>query len=562
MHADIHPLYNPIMNRLLCAFLVGAVGGAGAYLLPRWQSPKPPRALRVRYGAQVCIWAFGIAGLVALLPKYRLLFQDPSSLLLFVLALYALSCAQVISRLSLRGYLYSWDAVTELFECFTAKESVNKTRPLVVVEGRGAFGAIYAAHIPSFLSSVSDLSKKEPQFTLVPLEYLESISTEFRDWAVTRSDAYLLIVGPENEDGASVGYPGNMCWGKKHVVEVWLFEQSRHSQMLANDWSEEGIRLSLKHEMPYLSKTHQEQLAPLKRDLITSTAILHSETVRLSHLASVVERLQTSGFQPIARAYTKYRLSASDTERLLALLDCFEVLLKTGTIVLISLAKHEGRDLVNEVFAKHIRKGNLENLATGDWLALLQRGVDTCASYGTFGKELSDFWEAPLTTPNFELIDTADRSGLAMTFDGPRTYGGWLPWLVTFRNRTRGHGSIREFSSRMLWPSLHECFLTALAHVPKTGFNLFASAGSSSEIAISNGYLFGPQNSLPIQTNHVKLHLEGSTIDVNPFLCVSSGRLLMLGGKHGGHYSYIDYLDGSYCKIKVTRLLSSGSPVV
>src|SRR5262249_53545517 len=156
------------------------------------------------------------------------------------------------------------------------------------------------------------------------------------------------------------------------------------------------------------------------------------------------------GLPPIANTYLRARLSQSDVERFLSILDCIEATIKCSVIALLTTQWQAGTVNNSAAIASQLNVPSL-----GHWIDILCT-VITHQPQTSFQKQIADFWYAPLVQTAREVIEDANQSGFSWRGDIPQNHLQWLRWFSWLRNVTRGHGVVKEESIGNLWRSLQK----------------------------------------------------------------------------------------------------------
>jgi hypothetical protein len=186
----------------------------------------------------------------------------------------------------------------------------------------------------------------------------------------------------------------------------------------------------------------------------TILPLVESDRLLGVNLRSASALLAREGLPPIADVYLRFRLSSSNVERFLCLMDGFEALIKLSvfaSLVLNDDSPQRRRTLVERIPAASM----------GQWCNILREALIEYRS-SSRTRFLSDYWDEPLAEQPRNLIDTVNGVGLAWQGSVPRTHLQWLDWLTWLRNTTRGHGSVKESVIAPVWHPLHEAYLAAV----------------------------------------------------------------------------------------------------
>jgi hypothetical protein len=200
-------------------------------------------------------------------------------------------------------------------------------------------------------------------------------------------------------------------------------------------------------------------IAPLTDRLAsTSVPIAASDAVLPEDLRCHIARIATVGFPAVADCYLRFRLSRSDVERFLALMDGFECLTKISVLTIIAFRPAQNFIVdsrnIKTPFAKELEKGNL---GFGSWISCLSKFLNETVPDLMF---LREFWCIAMSIAQTQLINkVAQNNQWRLPELGQPEQIGFINWVKDLRNATRGHGVISDANARDLWPHLHEIFL-------------------------------------------------------------------------------------------------------
>jgi hypothetical protein len=541
--------------------IIGVVIYCFSYACTGLSNPGFRRKTRAEISAFLTLIAISFASFWTLAGK---IIQYPDRVEILgcaVLAAFCLLVAWSISTLSLNHQLGTFLFLRRLDLQFDENKQSRLPGLCVLVASTDLLGRIYANRIAAELSQMTPGWPTHTWLRCIPIELLVPRSQGFRRRLMTQAHAMIIVrgLGPDGTDESSLEYDAIIpqCRGKLYEVKVSRSECTT-KQMINPEDADRMLSIALHHHPAYLTPAHKAALRPIVYSIASCAAVMHGEETRIGHAAcNIAERLLRSGFQPIARVYSRFRLSSSDTERLLSLCDCFEVLIKACAFLLIKRCEQRGQSLLSEQFPARGDvipiKQQLGRLTIGDWLKLLQTGLKY-AKYGPLEEELADFWANKLPErPFFEVIDAASGSGLALQCEEPRTHLKWLSWLVQFRNSTKGHGVVREAISRPIWPSFHEAFLSAVEQLPKLLFEIEVAAQVNGEKkSVPNGWPLVSYAEFDSLTSGLvarwRVDPSEQICTLDPLLILDHGVLSMLltvkRRKAGDKYSYIDHGTG------------------
>ncbi len=212
-------------------------------------------------------------------------------------------------------------------------------------------------------------------------------------------------------------------------------------------------------------------IAPLTETLANTTVpISLSDNALAENLRQQIPQIGSDCLVPIADCYLRFRLSRSDVERFLSLMDAFECFTKLSFLILFTIA--DKADSVDEPvgrlpdFAKQLEKGML---AFGAWHRLL-----SALAASQLERNASDdaellrcFWRSNLASAQATLVTriaTKNSWGLKC-LDPHATQLDWINWIRELRNATKGHGVLQDQTVRDILHPLHECLLFAISEL-------------------------------------------------------------------------------------------------
>lgn len=270
-----------------------------------------------------------------------------------------------------------------------------------------------------------------------------------------------------------------------------------------------------------------------------------------------IRELARKGLQPLAGSYLRFRIAKSDVERLLCLLDCIEVLIKSSAISIIANHWQKEQALSSSDIISKLKTPSL-----GDWTGLLRDMLDNDAE-NELVKQISTFWTMPIRHEfHRQLITDVDGSGLSWKGEIPRSHIGWLDWFVWLRNVTRGHGVLGDKIASPIWESFHELFLAMAVGLKKL---VFESLTISQDNNKNKSYLQGwdrkrylrQENGGDREASKIYLQTEendrSSSIMLYPLAVAYKNSILLWNRIKGECIEYIDYSSGQIVKFNLSE---------
>jgi len=271
----------------------------------------------------------------------------------------------------------------------------------------------------------------------------------------------------------------------------------------------------------------------------------------------IIPQLARNGLPPLADAYLRFRLSNSQIERFLCLLDCIEVLIKYSVFVLI---KQNGAKLSSlddlkrrrQVPTLGIWRSWLDELARQPHSTDLGRRIcDVCLSKS--GMKVS--------SSALALTEQARNCGIECGHDEiwrvthpttEKNWFDWLHWLVDLRNVTKGHGGIDEKIAGQVLSSTHAAFIDLIGLLaPLTlSASLIRICKDGAEITL-RGWLRGERrSSVLLETEHqsltvdVMLRTHSENHSLRELTSVTGNSVLTWHSVGDNADTYVNYLTG------------------
>ena len=263
-------------------------------------------------------------------------------------------------------------------------------------------------------------------------------------------------------------------------------------------------------------------------------------------LRTVPRELGSHGLAPLADSYLRFLISRSDVERFLCLFDCVEATVKYCVFATAAELQRGDAELSSMV-------DGLKAPTMGIWQATLHSLLHEKNLGKPLHQSISAFWGERLDTKMRVFIDAVQGAGLNSAVQIPRSHLGWLEFMVTLRNATKGHGGLDEGLVGPLWAQLHTCVLHMFQELSPL------TLGSAVVVRQEDGVLrnlFGWQrglartSSLPTGAQHLGststyalLETGSQLFDLFPFVRVSGDRCHTWNRIHGGRLDSVDLID-------------------
>lgn len=389
------------------------------------------RRLLTEVSVFVGLLTITVYAIALLASRIRDFFSTPQVALLVLLALVAMFFAQSLNRQTL-GYSF---VVTKLLlnAEFRGFKGLEPIPPVVLVTSTYPFGNAYALRIASYMSGY--LQQRKPLIMFIPLNILEMFSDEIQRGIIDRSLSAVIVRAffkgsPESQIPAE-----NIALktiGKIYEIDVNMDGATTLKRESSPD-TYRFERVPLAHSVGFLDATQLSELKVISQDMSTSMTVIDWELRQLGTSGqSLSSRVLRDGLQPLARLYGRFFVASSDTERLLALFDCFEGLVKLCSVTLIGCAAQKGISIPERAFpekeGKTPRQQSYWRLSFGDWIRLLGEGVKESGG-SVVERNIADFLSSRVQDgPLLELVTVAARNGMAGPFEGGR-HEEWLGWL-------------------------------------------------------------------------------------------------------------------------------------
>ena len=536
-------------------FAVGLTAFSVSYpflwLGSRWMRRKT----RIEIVAFFSLCLMTLAGIYTLRSEFLIFLSSWTNVLLLVAIRYLWTRAALLAKTKLDPLFRAHRLLYRLQGKLNDGRRRATTEELVLVVYTDYFGRIYADYVVAALIEYGGFSAKSSSMVFVQYDLLRGFSDELKLWVSSEADAMLVVRGivrgeleSELVGGQSLLRPK----GKVYLIDVeWRLDGPRWQRVSSSVVPEQPLYVRMDHSIPYLNEVQRQLLEPVWRDLRSCALVMAAEDRRLGERGTTaLHLLGAHGFPCLASAYNRFRLSSSDTERLLSLFDCFEVVIRLGASILLKSCEARGLNLAELVF-RRAPKAELKKLTLGDWCRLLGEGT-RYAGNTDLEKEIVRFWrETPLTSSCIASIDAVSGMGLAAKGAVPRSHQEWLDWLVSLRNETKGHGALGEGISRPVWPHLNEVLLEMIEQMPESltglqvlarvdgtirivppGWKALVLSGVVDEGSVATEIIFQSTNGEAVGNMRPLLHYEADTLwflldaDKSKYLDYGTGKII------------------------------------
>ncbi len=294
---------------------------------------------------------------------------------------------------------------------------------------------------------------RDTPFMFVNILSFQKRSPDFALQAVKNSSAMIVVIQAENKMGDDFRKMLEMYF-KLSPGRIFVIQISRRSGLIPAIFKGRGIDTfefvpstrSLENDDTYVILSH------MTNQITTNVIPLGESDDKLSSVVrSQTELLASWGLPPLADCYLRFRLSQSNVERFISLLDCIEVVIKISVMYL----------LINQ-WSKNIPGSSQYNFFTrsplGHWIGYLRKLMDSKTD-DEITQSIKQFWKKSPEKVSSDLIQDASVQGMRWDKAIPANYLSWLEWFVWLRNVSRGHGAVSEVQVTPLWHGLHETFL-------------------------------------------------------------------------------------------------------
>lgn len=291
--------------------------------------------------------------------------------------------------------------------------------------------------------------------------------------------------------------------------------------------------------------------APLADSLLATALPMARADLQIpTDLQTLPLSIARYGLAPVADAYLRVRLSASDVERYVTVFDCFEAVIR---ISLFAIAAQERSSEIFQSLADNLRRPTL-----GQWAALLREYVNRWKpGHSELGDAVVEFWAGPLRNRIKELLELTAGSGVNWTGSVPRSHIQWLEWLTWLRNQTKGHGGLTEELASPIWERFHQAFLECVQSLgplildaclvdasaePNEEIRGWLRAGRRSNVEFS-------ERNLSERTWMPLLEFHSEHYDLGRFVIGQRAHVLIWNKGEAASAEYLDYTTGRLVRV-------------
>lgn len=261
---------------------------------------------------------------------------------------------------------------------------------------------------------------------------------------------------------------------------------------------------------------------------------------------SVIQLIARQGFPPVADCYLRFRLSQSNVERFIALLDCMEALVKVAVMYLsITQWSVPDHDPSLDFFKRPP--------TLGDWVNRLKM-LNGVAKDDKISRAIKSLLGHAPHDSFHKLIEDASAQGLEWHETPPITFAEWFDWFVRIRNITRGHGAVTEAQVSPLWDRFHRVFLfMVLNFKPLLTDCTIVKGKKDPESSRMKGWTRIPLQSkggeaLKSKSEQLCMVVENTPDDLAlsayPFMIMKEGEILFLNSVQSNSLEYINLSSG------------------
>lgn len=299
----------------------------------------------------------------------------------------------------------------------------------------------------------------------------------------------------------------------------------------------------------------EDLVIPLVDLLSTTTLPLsRSDNVLPSELRTVIHELAISGLAPLADCYRRVRTAHSDVERFLALLECYEVLVKVSVIALqtVRWVEMTGQQRTFE---------SIDHPSFGHWIGALR---DLCKfQYSSpLASELGRRWLEKPGARFSDVVALVAKAGYSQGSKPQDSLLGFVTWLGWLRNATRGHGTVDERLGEALWREIQEAFLATVLQLKVItleseirGNPRRAQSQALKGWLRSGRYKDDAADRLrAAEPNDIILARGDELIEVFPFCALTGTEVLLWNSASGKHIHYSTHSNGMPRKLRADTL--------
>ena len=431
--------------------------------------------------------------------------------------------------------------------------------------------------LPSFSSLVLETKLNRAGFVMVTLNQVRARGGDFLEYVARHAAASLIFVpGPrlgERLDELYMVFTETNAEVQDRLAEEILASRKRFSQsehqwtscvpgqpfvifptILDNFEDCEGYFALAQDSSTRWKEAGRNVFSTLHRYALPgATSCIESN----ARVRGIPGQLVCNGLAPVADAYNRYRTSGSTVERFLNSFDCFETLIKYSVLML-HFSRDPNEEERRDVIAQLVRP------SLGVWVGMLRDLVQSRKKESTeaVDEPVIQFWHGNVGSGPHAFFEVAKGLGLAQAAPVPRSHLQFLDWLVSLRNKTKGHGGATEATSLPLWHEFHVAFLEFC--------DMLGELALESQIVVRKGgierVMLGcirggvrqraeeeEGGRVPVNEDGVFLVCRGSAWKLDPFVRFEGDRCLTWNSGRDGKAEYVDYATGGIERLRYSQ---------
>ena len=303
----------------------------------------------------------------------------------------------------------------ELLNAYEKEAIPNLTIPFVYIHAEKGMGVFFSRRLSGkvmkslweqqYISPKSGLSlienqksskrrveylsryKQRGMIVFLHSDSVSSYSDEFRKWLMKYSASFVVMrtsitttISEGFEKEAENGY--KLCPGPTFTIWIRPLEkgetsifQNKGDQILDCSW---GLQ----------NRSLESVIAPMSNRLASNALPIFASDSRLdSEKRLIIQEIVQYAVPPVANSYLRFRLSQSDVERFMSLIDCIESIIRFSVIFLI-VTRWDDRLEINNAKINLIQK----NITLGSWVNFLSNFKDLENS-NELSQYVIDYWE-------------------------------------------------------------------------------------------------------------------------------------------------------------------------
>jgi hypothetical protein len=280
-------------------------------------------------------------------------------------------------------------------------------------------------------------------FVFIEIGDIQSCSTEIKERILINSSGYIAILPSYSilSDDPEIHRECHLCPGPSIIITL-----DYHEQLQAKILRVQGYEIIDADLSDFEPQSIGNIVANVTKLLSDTSSFLNSSDSNLTtNHRRLIADIAANGFPPIADTYLRFRLSKSNVERFLNILDGFEALVKLSAIILLSNELAIGNSVSD--YTTTLSKPP----SFGVWIGLLADLLKRETKTGPINI-IKSFWHTPTSEISCKLLDAVNGCGFVWRGQAPKSFLQWLNWLVWLRNVSKGHGGVEEKS---IGPSIH-----------------------------------------------------------------------------------------------------------